>query len=136
MQFLRGTPHHSHHHNLKNGGKQRPSLIKPHGGFSNAHAHMNHHHRGWFSTFIAGTKRVFSLILFPILVGIAFGVTASAVGMFVGQLVVLLWMKFRRTGGEVTYVRVETDDKEKLPLYEDIEGLEVQVPEKDDEAKK
>lgn len=96
---------------------------------------MNHHHRGWFSTFIAGTKRVFSLILFPILVGIAFGVTASAVGMFVGQLVVLLWMKFRRTGGEVTYERVETDDKEKLPLYEDIEGLEVQVPEKDDEAK-
>ena len=55
--------------------------------------------------------------------------------MFVGQMVVLLWMKFRRTGGEVTYERVETDDKEKLPLYEDIEGLEVQVPEKDDEAK-
>lgn len=55
--------------------------------------------------------------------------------MFVGQLVVLLWMKYRRTGGEVKYEQVETDDTEKLPLYEDIEGLEVQVPEKDVVAK-
>lgn len=55
--------------------------------------------------------------------------------MLVGQLVVFLWMKYRRTDEEATYVKLETDDKEKLPLYEDIEGLEVQVTEKNEVIK-
>lgn len=76
-----------------------------------------------------------SIVLFPILVGIAFGVTASAVGMLVGQLVVFLWVKYRRTDGEATYERVETDEKDELPAYEESEGLEVQVAEKEDVEK-
>lgn len=133
MQYFRGAPHHRHQHGLKNIGQQHPKLKA---FVDKLNAPMDHHHhRGWFSTLIAGTKRVFSFVLFPILIGIAFGVTASAVGMLVGQVVVFLWMKYRRTDGEATYERLETDDKEKLPLYEDTEGLEVQVLEKDEVTK-
>lgn len=137
MQYFRGAPHHRHQHGLKNIGQQYPKL-KPLVDKLNAQMdqhHHHHHHRGWFRTLLAGTKRVFSFVLFPILIGIAFGVTASAVGMLVGQVVVFLWMKYRRTDGKATYERLETDDKEKLPIYEDAEGLEVQVSEKDEVTK-
>ncbi|MCJ1430573.1 hypothetical protein MMC29_008491 [Sticta canariensis] len=95
------------------------------------HVH-GQHHRGWLHGLVVGIKRVFSFILFPILVGIAFGVTASAVGMLMGQLVVLLWMRYRRSStSEVAYERLGSDEKEGLPAYEEIEGVDVKEEEKE-----
>jgi hypothetical protein len=75
---------------------------------------------GTFHDFMVGAQRGVSFVLFPILVGIAFGVTASAVGMLVGQLVVFLWSKFR-PANEVAYERLEDpDEKDVLPAYEDM----------------
>ena len=61
-------------------------------------------------------------MLLPVLVGVVVGMTASAIGMLVGQLVVFLWMKYRRSGRQGAYEAVQSDDKEGLPAYED-EGL-------------
>lgn len=88
---------------------------------------------GTMEDFMVGVQRGFafslSYIIFPILVGIVFGVTASAVGMLVGQLVVFLWSKFR-PANEVAYVRVEDPDEkeEDLPAYDDM--LEEVIKEK------
>ena len=90
------------------------------------------HHRGWLRGLLVGIKRVFSFILFPILVGIAFGVTASAVGMLMGQLVVLLWTRYRRSStSEAAYEPLGSDEKEGLPAYEEVEGVDVKEEEKE-----
>ena len=90
------------------------------------HPHSHHHHRNWLHTLLAGTKRIISLVLLPILTGIMVGVTASATGMLVGRLVVFLWAKWR--GPKVVlYERVEEDEKDELkdelPAYEEIRGV-------------
>ena len=62
----------------------------------------------------------------PILIGIAFGMAASAIGMLVGQLVVHLWMKFRKPETHI-YIPIETDEKSGLPAYADLPVDEVVV---------
>ena len=75
------------------------------------------------------------VVFVPILIGVAFGMAASAIGMLVGQAVIFLWMKFRRTPETGTYVRVETDEKElPPPAYQDVESVEA-MSEKEVEAK-
>lgn len=82
---------------------------------------MPHEHHSWVPAFLDGVRRGFSFVLFPMLAGIAFGVVVSAVGMMIGQLVVMLWGKFR-PGRKVAYERVEDLEKEDLPVYEDLEA--------------
>ena len=76
------------------------------------------------------------VVFVPILIGVAFGMAASAVGMLVGQVIVFLWMKFRGNKREAVYQRVETDEKDEPPAYQDVaaQGVEVLI-EKEVEAK-
>jgi len=70
----------------------------------------------------------------PILIGVAFGMAASAIGMLVGQAIVFLWMKFRRSPENGAYERLEVDEKEAPPAYQDVQGAEA-MSEKEVEAK-
>jgi hypothetical protein len=72
--------HHGHHKGDKMG--------RPH------RHHMHHPHHGAFSrTF----SRVIHFIVIPAILGVLAGLTASAVGMLVGQVVVFVWQRFRGT---------------------------------------
>ena len=82
---------------------------------------MPHERQSWVPAFLDGVRRGFSFVLFPMLAGIAFGVVVSAVGMMIGQLVVMLWGKFRPVR-KVAYEKVEDLEKEDLPAYEDLEA--------------
>lgn len=54
--------------------------------------HMHHHGHGAFArTF----SRIVRFIIIPALIGVVAGVTASAVGMLVGQAVVFVWQRYR-----------------------------------------
>lgn len=65
-------------------------------------------------------RHLFTFVLLPVIVGVAVGMTASAIGMLVGQAVVFLWMRYRRSGSQGAYAVVQSDDKEDgLPSYED-----------------
>ena len=70
----------------------------------------------------------------PILIGVAFGMATSAIGMLVGQAVVFLWMKYRRTGGEAAYRPLDNDEKDAPPAYQDVQSIE-SVSEKEGESK-
>lgn len=87
---------------------------------------MRHHYRGWFHSFLSGVKRGFAFIVFPIVMGIALGFIASTIGMMVGKLVVFAWTRFvRKPKAEIIYERIEAEEKDGLPAYEDIEPAEV-----------
>lgn len=76
------------------------------------------------------------VVFVPILIGVAFGMAASAVGMLVGQTIVFLWMKFRGNKREAMYQRLETDEKDEPPAYQDVAAQSVEVlSEKEVEAK-
>lgn len=52
--------------------------------------------------------------------------------MLIGQLVVLLWMRYRRSStSEVSYERLESDEKEALPAYEEFESVDAKGEEKE-----
>ena len=64
-------------------------------------------------------------VIVPVMVGVVLGMTASAIGMLVGHCIVLLWLKFRRSGDKQqgVYESVDSEDKEEgLPPY-DASGL-------------
>lgn len=61
----------------------------------------------------------------PILIGVVFGVAASAIGMLVGQTIVFLWMKYRKSDDAPAYERLSADEKEEVPPpYEDSPNVE------------
>ncbi|KAL9596136.1 MAG: hypothetical protein Q9219_005997 [cf. Caloplaca sp. 3 TL-2023] len=102
----------------------RPGHFKSH-----QPGHRHHHH--WVHTFARASKQIFSFVILPVLVGILFGIVTSAVGMLVGQAIVTIWLRLRRQStSNVTYERVETDEKEGLPKYEDLEDSKATVDEK------
>ena len=70
----------------------------------------------------------------PVLIGVAFGLAASVVGMLGGQIVVYLWMKFRGTKRQAAYERLDTDEKDAPPAYQDAQGVEA-MTEKEVDAK-
>ena len=102
--------------------------VRPgHFGASHHGPGMRHgaHHHGFAHSALALARRLFTFVLLPVMIGVAVGITASAVGMLLGQLVVFLWLKFRRSGStrQGVYEVVESEDKEEgLPAY-DAEGL-------------
>lgn len=66
--------------------------------------HMHHmHHPGWERT----ASRIVRFILIPATLGVLAGLTASAVGMLVGQVIVSLWMRYRRSRSPQTYSHPE-----------------------------
>ncbi|KAL2053685.1 hypothetical protein ABVK25_005989 [Lepraria finkii] len=137
----RPHPHHKggeeHHggmpHRLPDGTMELPSHIhfKPAGGHK---YHHHHHQKGFFGRVARVLRTTVKIVFVPILIGVAFGMAASAVGMLAGQMVVYLWMKFRGTKRETAYERLDTDEKDAPPAYQDVQGVEV-MTEKEVEAK-
>ena len=109
--------------------KFRPGMADGH-----PHHHHGHHHRKGFmhrmGHIMWATVR---LAFVPVLIGVAFGMAASAIGMLVGQLVVFLWMRYRKDE-RIVYEPVYADEKNGLPAYEDVPAAEA-VTEKEVEAK-
>lgn len=71
---------HPDHTNPAHGGHPRP--------------YMHHmHHAGWERTVL----RVVRFILIPATLGVLAGLTASALGMLFGQVIVSLWLRYRRS---------------------------------------
>jgi len=107
-------------------GHRRPGP-RPH------HKHHRHHHHGGLHRFFHSAMHLFVI---PALLGIIGGLTASAIGMFVGQTIVFLWFRFVRGGqrGRAPSARTEAaldeekealvDDYEAPPVYEEtVEGV-------------
>ena len=68
----------------------------------------------------------FKLAFVPILIGVAFGMAASAIGMLFGQLLVFLWMRYRRSDATPAYERLPADEKAEVPPpYEDVPTIHV-----------
>jgi len=98
-----------------------------HGGKSHSGKH-GHHGR---KSFWCSVKRVLRHIVLPVFIGIAAGMAASAIGMVIGQLVVMLWARYRRASGRGAYATVEQTEEQGLPKYDDVvEGEEDVVDEK------
>ena len=76
------------------------------------------------------------VVFVPILIGVVFGMVASAVGMLVGQAIVFLWMRFRGNKRQTMYQPLETEEKDEPPAYQDVatQGVE-SLSEKEVEAK-
>ena len=81
-------------------------------------------------------KTTVKVVFVPVLIGVAFGMAASAVGMLFGQVVVFLWMKFRGNQREARYQLLQTDQKDEPPAYHDVAAQSVEVSaEKEVDAK-
>lgn len=72
--------HHGHHKGDKAGRPHRHYMHRP-------------HHSAFSRTF----TRVIHFIVVPAILGVLAGLTASAVGMLVGQVVVFIWQRYRGT---------------------------------------
>ncbi|KAL8843332.1 MAG: hypothetical protein Q9170_000190 [Blastenia crenularia] len=107
-----------------------PTHNRVHPGHFKPHHHGHRHHRSWVHTFARASKQVFSFVLLPILIGIVFGVVASAIGMLVGQVIVAIWLRLRRrSSNNVAYECIESEEKEGLPKYEDLEDSKTGIDE-------
>ncbi|KAL8681211.1 MAG: hypothetical protein Q9186_002669 [Xanthomendoza sp. 1 TL-2023] len=103
-------------------------VMRP-GQFTTHHHNHSHRHNSWVHAFARASKHFFSFVLLPIIVGVVFGIAASAIGMLVGQLVVAVWLRLRPSR-TVAYERVDTEEKEGLPKYEDLEDSQATMDEK------
>lgn len=140
---LAGHKHHHHKghkgnnaglpHRRPDGTVELPSHIQ----FKPAdHRQHHHHHHGFMGKMAKVLRTTVKVVFVPILIGVAFGMAASAIGMIVGQAIVFLWMKFKRTPETGAYERVETDEKGAPPAYQDVQVVEAEaVSEKEVEAK-
>jgi len=112
-------PPHRHHH--WNGGHR---------------GHRVHRH-GWQRTF----SRVVRFIFIPAVLGVMAGLAASAIGMLVGQVVVFLWLRYRRhhqgqssaateraSDMEKEALIAEPVDTEDLPPYSDKDHGAIRLP--------
>ena len=46
-------------------------------------------------------------------------------GILVGRMLVMVWMRFRRSAPkDAAYERLQTDEKDGLPAYEDVDGVD------------
>lgn len=126
-----GPAKHGMPHRLPDGTMELPSHIhfKPH-----VHGH-HHHHNGVAHRMVTVLRTTFRIVLVPILIGIAFGMAASAIGMLVGQAVVFLWMKFRGTSRKAAYQPLNTDEKDAPPEYKDVDQNAEAFDEKEVDAK-
>ncbi|KAL8901717.1 MAG: hypothetical protein Q9192_000404 [Flavoplaca navasiana] len=121
------APQHSSYRPAIPGQAGNPSRLPTHhvmrpGQFKAHHNSQYPHARPWVHTLARAVKHAFSIVLLPIIVGVIFGVTASAIGMLVGQLIVAVWLRLRRNNSRnVSYEPVETEEKDSLPKYEDMD---------------
>jgi len=133
-------PHHKGHqdgmagvpHRRPDGTMELPSHIQ----FKPAGHHSHHHHHSFLGKTAMVFRTTVQFVLVPILIGVAFGMAASAIGLLVGQAIIFLWMKFRRTPETGAYERIDNDEKDAPPMYQDVQAVEAEaVSEKEVEAK-
>lgn len=105
------------------------------------HAGSHHHRHGSMARKVAW---ILAQIVLPILVGVAAGMAASALGMLLGRVIVFFWIRYRRGGRkgssavirhaeEAILVDGEKDGlmderMEHPPVYEELEGAVVEAP--------
>ncbi|KAL8939834.1 MAG: hypothetical protein Q9211_002562 [Gyalolechia sp. 1 TL-2023] len=135
MKCLNAMRHGHHrrpsHYTAATKHANRPVQLPTHNRVRPGHFKINRHHHSWIRTLERAGKQVLSFVLLPVLVGIVFGIAASAIGMLVGQVIVALWLRIRRSSNQtVAYERVETEEKESLPKYEDLEDGKTEADEK------
>jgi len=138
-KLMGGKHHHAGHKDAMGVPHRRPDgtvELPTHIHFKPGHpgVHHHHHHRGFLGAVAIGVRTAVRVVIVPILIGVAFGMAASAIGMLVGQAIVFLWMKFRRSPENGAYERLEVDEKEAPPAYQDVQGAEA-MSEKEVEAK-
>ncbi|GLA47511.1 hypothetical protein AnigIFM63604_001943 [Aspergillus niger] len=139
-------PHHHHHHHPDD--KFDPERMPPmppmegeeaefHGHMDkfdrpHHHHHMHHMHHGkWERT----VHRVVRFIVVPAVLGVLAGLAASALGMLVGQIVVFMWQRFRRSTPKKSLEQGTVSEKQGLmmeseelpPAYSDEEAVVEEV---------
>lgn len=82
--------HHPHHHH-------DGDHFNPEAEDGRPHPHHHKHHVPPHGAFAHTFSRVVRFIVVPAILGVLAGLTASAVGMLVGQAVVFLWQRYRGT---------------------------------------
>lgn len=84
-------------HKGKMGAKGHHGPHKHHGHFDVENAgHLPHHmHHSPHGALAHTFSRIVNFIVFPAVLGVLAGLTASAIGMLVGQAVVFLWQRYR-----------------------------------------
>jgi hypothetical protein len=113
------------------------SAPKPH---HHHHAGSHHHRHGSTTRKVA---RIFAQVVLPILVGVAAGMAASALGMLLGRVIAYSWIYYRRVGrkGSNAVIRHSEEgilvdgEKDGLmdqqmehpPVYEELEGAAVEA---------
>lgn len=116
----------------------------PHPPHWRGHKHHNKHHR--YHRLGHMLHQTFRFFIIPALLGVIGGLTASAIGMLVGQAIVLIWFKTYRQGrrGPLHLVQqemvVEVEEKDELlgqeddmpPQYEDAPRYEEAVELRDE----
>lgn len=117
--------HSSHHHFGPQDGRPHP------------HYHHEWHTRSFFGRMVHILWVTVKIAFVPILIGIAFGMAASAIGMLVGHAIVFLWMRYRHNDEAPAYEELPTDEKEEVPPpYDDLPtAVQEAINEKDVEAK-
>jgi len=112
-----------------------PGMHHEHGQAAHGGHHHHHHPAHRFGRLLHQTLRFFVV---PALLGVIGGLLASAIGMFAGQFIAFLWIRYHRGGrrGTVRAVEIviEEDEKDALivddevapPQYEDVEAIIVE----------
>ena len=139
-----GKHGHGAPHRHPDGTLELPTHIVTRPGHPNGNKHVRpqpivaSNHKGTYGR-LAHILAAIKMVLIPTLIGLAFGMAASAIGMLVGQFVVFLWMRHRRQDDAVLYERLnhmDLDVKQEIPPpYEDAPAMEEAINEKDIEAK-
>ncbi|MCJ1247572.1 hypothetical protein MMC30_004786 [Trapelia coarctata] len=104
------------------GGPSKFQGTRP-GHKDDGHEHEHHHKHHGFKKFWHMVKDSFKHVALPIFIGIAAGMAASAVGLVIGQLAVMMWMRYKRAK-QGAYVAVEQVEEAGLPSYEDVPVVE------------
>ncbi|KAL1967733.1 hypothetical protein VTN77DRAFT_2990 [Rasamsonia byssochlamydoides] len=106
-------PHHHDEHSADFGGDFPHH--RPHHFGGHPHRHPHHRH-GWRRTF----SRVVRFIVVPAVLGVLAGLAASAIGMLVGQVIVFLWLRYRRcTSSRSSATLEQGSTMEKAALMEE-----------------
>lgn len=93
------------------GSKGCHKLNRPDAWTQGQPGHANHPHNQMQHMYRAGLERTVSqivhFVLIPAILGILAGLTASAIGMLVGQVIVALWLRYRRSKGQQSNASLE-----------------------------
>lgn len=109
--------------------------VRPHRGHG-PRPHGHHHHRGSFLHQVAmSAKHLFFGFIVPIMIGVAAGMTASLLGMFVGTLIAWTWIKLVRGGrrGYEAVEQVEADNDDAEVVYQEEKKTLVPADAQDEE---